>query len=130
SLLPLPYRLLAPFELTRAPTSAHRANANASDDNDQTPLHLASKAGHLDVVRLLLEYDANVSALDWDHASPFTWQQFRETRIQFDVAQLLLNNRGANVKSRDKAGRTPLHSAAWNGHLDMREFIVGIRRGY
>jgi ankyrin repeat protein len=40
----------------------HGADANALDNNNMTPLHLASQCGHLKIVQLLLRRGANHDA--------------------------------------------------------------------
>jgi len=40
------------------------------------------------------------------------------------VAKLLLETNRAHVADLDETGMTPLHRAAWNGHLEMVKFLV------
>jgi FOG: Ankyrin repeat len=40
---------------------------NARTDTQQTPLHLAAVAGHLNIVKILVMYKAKVNAKDSDH---------------------------------------------------------------
>ena len=47
------------------------AEVNSRDMWSWTPLHLASRFGHLKVVKLLLEHGAHVHALDGDGQTPF-----------------------------------------------------------
>ena len=42
-------------------------------DRDRTPLHLASSSGLVEVVRVLLEHGADVTALDYAGATPLTF---------------------------------------------------------
>jgi len=49
----------------------HGADVSAQNEDDQTPLHLASKAGQLGVARTLIERGADVSAQDKDGQTPF-----------------------------------------------------------
>jgi ankyrin repeat protein len=42
----------------------NKANIEAKDKNDETPLHFASFNGHLEIVRLLLQNKANIEAKD------------------------------------------------------------------
>jgi ankyrin repeat protein len=48
----------------------HGVDANARDANNATLLHLAS-CGHLDVVRLLLQYSSDIHSRDDDGRTPF-----------------------------------------------------------
>ena len=43
---------------------------NAGDTNNNTPLHLASKHGHFDIVRELLLQGADVGAQNRSHQTP------------------------------------------------------------
>ena len=42
-------------------------NVNAMDDDDNTPLGLASKGGHSEIVKQLLIHGADINAQDWSH---------------------------------------------------------------
>ena len=47
----------------------HGADANARDKNNFTPLHLASRGGHVEVARVILEHSADVSARDKNNST-------------------------------------------------------------
>jgi ankyrin repeat protein len=68
----------------------HGANPNAlwpHWDADVTPLHLAAAHGHADVVRLLLDADADPRIRDSKHDSdPAGWAEFFE---QPEIARML-----------------------------------------
>ena len=42
------------------------ADVNARTDTNQTPLHLASIAGHLSILKLLIMYKSKINAKDSD----------------------------------------------------------------
>ena len=48
-----------------------RADINAKDQVDQTPLHYAAQQGHLDVVEYLVYQKADINAKDNDGKTPF-----------------------------------------------------------
>jgi ankyrin repeat protein len=79
------------------------ATENPQDVNSRrfrdksTPLHLASKKGHVEVARFLVEQGADAT-----------------TQAK----------NGADVTARDKDGRTPLHQASYGGHVDLARFLV------
>ncbi|TFL06716.1 ankyrin repeat-containing domain protein [Pterulicium gracile] len=50
--------------------SKDASDINSVDEYGYTPLHLAADRGHADIVRLLLDYRANVSAKDEDDYTP------------------------------------------------------------
>jgi ankyrin repeat protein len=89
---------------------AYKADVNATNNSNETPLHLAAMGGHKDVAELLLANKANVNVRSNDrgrtplHLAAMTGHK--------DVVELLLAN-GAGVDTRDNMGRTPLHWATF-----------------
>jgi ankyrin repeat protein len=49
---------------------SHGADVNARKQDHWTPMHLSARNGHLGVVKLLLERDADVRALNDDGPNP------------------------------------------------------------
>src|SRR5438045_5390865 len=81
----------------------------------QTPLSWAADKGHVDVVKLLLNANANIEAADKYVRTPLSWAA---EKGHVDVVKLLLNA-NANIEATDNEyGRTPLTWAAWNGNAD------------
>jgi ankyrin repeat protein len=82
-----------------------------------TPLIQASKNGQFDVVKILLEYGANVNA------GIKTALHFAVKECHLDVARILLENKSSvNYKDDDKY--TPLHEAAFHGHLEIARLLI------
>ena len=79
-----------------------------SFDDASMPLHLASRKGHVDVARMLVEHGADVSAQDKYGWTPLHWAS---TKGQGDVARMLVEH-GADVSAQDEYGWTPLHRAS------------------
>ena len=95
---------------------AHQANPNAREGSyGWTPLHPAARAGHLEVVKLLLQAKADVNAADRAGETPLhkalvAGLFVKVTDQQMEIIRLLLAN-GAAVNATDKHGHTPLYYA-------------------
>ena len=89
---------------------------NAHGDDGQTPLQLASKEGHINVTRLLLEHGVDVDARD----------DSRNTALHYaskiEVVHLLVEH-GANIDTENDEGRTASQSASENGCLDIAKLL-------
>ncbi|KAI8823103.1 Glycerophosphoryl diester phosphodiesterase family-domain-containing protein [Fimicolochytrium jonesii] len=73
----------------------HGADANCKNEDDETPLHLSARGGHLDCVKLLVGLVDNVG-----------WKV-------------------ADVEAKDKSfGRTALFSAAMEGHIECAKALL------
>lgn len=86
--------------------------ANERDKHARTPLHLASWAGHLEVVEELLKangVEVGASARDDTSALHFACQKGHTL-----IAKRLLG-KGANVNAKNRKGVTPLMMAAQKG---------------
>ena len=81
------------------------------DNESRTPLYWATRNGHINMMRLLLEKGANVNALDKDGRTHLHWA----VDDKHDVMKLFLE-KGAYVNAQDTTGLTPLHWTAINGH--------------
>ncbi|KAI5850552.1 ankyrin repeat-containing domain protein [Morchella snyderi] len=85
------------------------ADVDARNKSGATPLHLAARGGNLGTLTLLLEYGAEMGALDVNqmsvmHHAATSW--YRLDAISF------LIDRGLSIEERDIKQRTPLHHAA------------------
>ncbi|KAI2709040.1 hypothetical protein CBS147332_6099 [Penicillium roqueforti] len=99
---------------------ANPLKTQTKDDLAWTPLHFTARYGHETVAKLLLEYGANLEALDRSGSTPLG---FAAAYGQENVVRLLLDN-GAKVESSDISGRTPLHSAAHYGHETVAKLLL------
>lgn len=72
-----------------------------------TPIHLATKAGHVDVVKILAAKGASIDAIDRSGNSPL---HLAVIGGPYDVVDCLLKS-GANRKIRNHAGKTPIDLA-------------------
>jgi cytohesin len=98
----------------------HGANVHTQDKQGRTPLHrvfiysfdgLDTADMFSDTMRCLVEYGADIDALDNDYATPL---HLASRHGCVKGAQLLLEH-GANVHLKDKLGRTPFQVASEDG---------------
>ena len=105
----------------------HGADVNAQRDDLWAPLHLAFRAGELEVARMLLDHQADVNAKNDDGQAPLHLlsrlkAQQDEDDGSEDVKQLL--ERGANVNEKDKDDATPLHLASYYKRLEIVRVLL------
>ena len=84
-----------------------------------TPLHLATRYGHRDIVDLLLEKKAQIEAKDRDQTTPLHLAAHFGHR---DIVDLLLEKK-ADIEAKDKCQSTPLYAAA-NSTFDPKEVVT------
>ena len=87
---------------------------------EETPLHLTSQEGHVDVSRLLIEHGADAAAQSKDRTTPLHRASFWG---HVDVARLLIEH-GADVAAQNKDGMTPLHETSLRGHVDVARLLI------
>ena len=79
---------------------------------ENTPLHSAVYGfGHIKVVQKLLEYDADVNAVNASGYTPLHWASTGYHFNDGSIIRLLLKH-GGDVNARTKRGWTPLHVAS------------------
>lgn len=79
------------------------------DNNDNTLLHWATARGDLTIVETLLQYGANVSAVNKDQVEPI----FHTICTNQTKLVKLLVEKGANIHQTDKFGNSLVHLAAY-----------------
>lgn len=129
------------------------APVNSEDVHGQKPIHIASATGDKGLVKLLVDWKAQHTALDKKHRTPlYCAAEFGHTDVvayllsvsdsaeKYDDKQRtpffiacargwlptarLLWRSGANPLHRDKMRRTALHEAALNGHEEVVELLL------
>ena len=87
---------------------------------DQTPLLWASENGYVEVVKLLLDKEADINAANKDGWTPLHGASYYG---HIEVIKLLLDKE-ANVNAADKDGWTPLHGASSHGHIEVVKLLL------
>ncbi|KAF4617997.1 hypothetical protein G7Y89_g15008 [Cudoniella acicularis] len=85
-----------------------------------TPLHLAAQGGHLEVVKLLLDYKEQIDARGPRGETPL---HFAACHGKHNVVETLLDF-GANKEATNTNGETPLFLAALNGWPDVINKLI------
>ena len=78
-------------------------------DMEETPLHVSSHWGHVEIARILLEHGADIEARDKNYWSPL---ERASTEGHVELVQVLLEY-GAEANARDAERCTPLY-LAWD----------------
>lgn len=94
------------------------------DHENETPLHAAAQAGHVDIVHLLMQAGADPNVLNARLNTPLM------TAIegkQNDVVQYLIRS-GAAVEFRGEDGMTALHLASKSGNKDAVKLLLDAKK--
>ena len=96
-------------------------NFNVQDDIGNTPLHLASYKGNLEMAQLFIEHKANIES------STISMENKPLHRAAYNgktnMCKLLLDNH-ANIECLCRYGHTPIFAAAHYGRLSTLKFLV------
>jgi ankyrin repeat protein len=95
-------------------------SVHAINDEEQTPLHVATANGYQETVELLLTLGANVEA-------PNIWGEtplFYSILLNNGLIDVLLNKGQANTRALNSDGETPLHAACFTGNLYAVERLL------
>lgn len=93
---------------------------NQGDDHGFSPLHWASKEGHMKIVDLLMLRGARINATNRGDDTPLHLAAAHGHR---DILNMLLRNR-ADVNFTNEHGNTPLHYACFWGYQSVAEDLV------
>ena len=85
-----------------------------------TALWIAASNGHFDVVRLLIEQNAEVDSRTSSNSTPLRSAAF-DGRL--DILSYLVES-GADVNARNSYNSTPLIVTCWKGHQDVASYLV------
>ncbi|XP_071964995.1 uncharacterized protein [Antedon mediterranea] len=93
---------------------------NKQSKNGWSPLLVTSEQGHVEIVKILLSYNARVDVFD-EHGKAAL--HLAAENGHKDVADVLLCHK-AFVNAKSKIGLTPLHLAARSGHNDLVKLLI------
>ncbi|KAK4831961.1 hypothetical protein QYF61_020338 [Mycteria americana] len=100
----------------------HGANPLLKNKDGWNCFHIASREGHPQVLRYLLD----VSPGSWDTESTIKRTPLHTAAMHgcFDVVELLLERCHYKPDSRDKCGVTPFMDAVQNGHVNIARLLL------
>lgn len=107
--------------MTRLIKLLQKVDVNITDTSGYCALHYASRAGHLNVVKYLVEHGANVNLLTRGNQSSSLHRACQQGHTA--VVAFLLRS-GAEAGFRDSDGSTPLHRAASANHADICKILI------
>ncbi|MCK4761890.1 MAG: ankyrin repeat domain-containing protein [Candidatus Aminicenantes bacterium] len=110
-------------ELLKKDPNLVNARITGSEDGmafRKTPLHFAAEAGHMDVVKLLIEYKADVNSRT---AFGFTPLHFAALQGRKAAAELLIAKK-CKLDARNTFNITPIFLAASRGHMEIVELLL------
>ncbi|MEJ2720670.1 MAG: ankyrin repeat domain-containing protein [bacterium] len=96
------------------------ALVNATNAEEETPLHLAAMSGNLELVEFLVANGAAVDARNNVNQSPLLYAAYTG---DVKICRFLIEQ-GAEVDYRDARGNTPLDFAAREGGLDVVALLI------
>ncbi|GMH36847.1 hypothetical protein BSKO_04720 [Bryopsis sp. KO-2023] len=94
--------------------------SSTHEDSRYTPLHAATRFGHVEIVKILIEAGANIFARA---AYGLSTLHIAVTYGQLNVIKVLIEA-GANANARDNKDDTSLHSAAYAGSPELVQFLL------
>ena len=97
------------------------ANVNYNHKNSGvTPLYVASQNGHIQVLDILLYYNAKINQARNDGTTPLWIASYMG---HVDVVTMLLDSE-ANINQAENNGQTPLYAASGKGHMDVVRVLL------
>ena len=93
---------------------------NQKNTFKQTPLHIASSHGHLEIVKILVENDANVNVLNYKKMTPL---HLSSMFGYIELTNFLLNKK-ISIDEQDETGGSALAYACAKGHKEIAKLLI------
>ena len=101
-------------------------NIRTTDDSEDTPLHVATFWGRLEIVRMLLDRGTNPKTENKGSETPLRLgsRSNDNSRERGASIERLLLGRGVDVNASAKNLMTPLHLAAFRGRVEVAQMLL------
>ena len=105
-----------------------KLNINIQNKAKETPFIVAAREGHIELVKLIMENDkySKAEGFKVDQESLDGWTAFSYAAVNgyFSVVEYLATKAGANINTKDRLQRNPLHWAARYGNVRMASLLL------
>ena len=119
--VPLYYAAMLGFrDLAEHLISEHPEHVNAKGGREVTSMHVAARAGHAEILSLLLEHGADVDCRGIDGQTPL---HRASLNAKGEAGQCLLD-RGTDIDAGNSRDQTPLFHAVFYGHVDFARMLL------
>jgi len=102
-------------------------DVDALGEYNSTPLHCASREGHLKIMTLLIKYGADVNSKNRYSTLYPIFEILASVKIEnpFPLVKLLIDN-GADIEVTDSFGNTVLHYAIEKESMELIELFISL----
>ncbi|XP_022908937.2 transient receptor potential channel pyrexia-like [Onthophagus taurus] len=91
--------------------------------SQRTPLHIAVKKGHIEIVKLLVFKGADVNCIDSNGLTPLLLAGCNSLDVYEEITRILVSY-GADVTKTDSTGATSLYHAVHLGSYEMTKLLL------
>lgn len=108
------------YTLVKSIIQKDRSETNHRNNDNNYPLHIAAKYGHLKICELLVQSGADINQKGYSFLTPIHYA------ADFDFPEVLnyFINKGANIEAKSGWGDTPLHKASEQGNAECVRLLL------